>query len=108
MYAPTYGYGPGNSSSPFNGAPPQPHNPHHQQQPQPGQQPQQHMMYNPQQYAAGGHQSPYGGVSGPGPAMVGNAGAMGLMQNNGMAHMAGGHGELHADSFPYIPYILPF
>jgi hypothetical protein len=49
------------------------------------------MMYNPQQYAAGGHQSPYG-VSGPGPAMVGNAGVMGMMQNNGMAHMAGGHG----------------
>jgi hypothetical protein len=99
MYTPTYGYGPGNNSSPFNpnGAPPQPHNPHQQQQP--GQQPQ-HMMYNPQQYGIGGHQSPYGT---PVPGMGGNAGAMGMMQNNGMAHMAGGNGMLHTESFQKLP-----
>jgi hypothetical protein len=27
--------------------------------------------------------------------MGGNAGGMVMMQNNGMAHMAGGHGMLH-------------
>ncbi len=55
----------------------------------------QHMMYNPQQYgsSAGPQLSPYA-VSGPG--MGGNAGGMGMMQNNGMAHMGGGeHGMLH-------------
>jgi hypothetical protein len=92
MYAPSYGFGQGSNPQPFNpnGAPPQAHNPHQQQQQQPGQ-PQQ-MMYNPQQYAApaGPHQSPYGG--GPGPGMGPNAGGMGMMQNSGLAHMAGGHG----------------
>jgi hypothetical protein len=88
MYAPSYGFGPGTNSQPFNpnGTP---HNPH-QQQPQPGQQPQ--MMYNPQQYAAGPHQSPYGG--GPGPGMGPNAGGMGMVQNSGLSHMAGGQGML--------------
>jgi hypothetical protein len=89
MYAPSYGFGPGTNSQPFNpnGTP---HNPHQQQQ-QPGQQPQ--MMYNPQQqYAAiaSPQQSPYGGA--PGPGMGPNAGGMGMMQNSGLAHMAGGHG----------------
>lgn len=97
MYAPAYGYGPGNPSASFNpnGAPPQPHTPHHTQQP--GQQPQ-HMMYNPQQYGGGvgAHQSPY---EGPGQGMGANAGGMGMMQNNGMAHMAGGHGMLHTQCF---------
>ena len=97
MYAPAYGFGPGSSSSPFNpnGAPPPPHNlnPHHNQQQQ---QQQQHMMYKPQQYGVGGHQSPY---AVPGPAMGGNAGAMGMMQNNGMAHMGAGHGKLHTVCF---------
>ncbi|KAN0104835.1 hypothetical protein V8E51_010580 [Hyaloscypha variabilis] len=115
MYAPAYGYGPANPSAsapgaPFNpnpnpnpnGAPPlhlqsqaqlqqSPH--HHPQQPQPGHQPQ-HLMYNPQQYGGGvspaPHQSPYGGAGQPGPGMGANAGAMGMMQNNGMAHMPGG------------------
>lgn len=92
MYAPSYGFGPGASSQPFNpnGAPLQAPIPHQlqQQQQQPGPQ----MMYNSQQYAASPvpHQSPYSGgpVSGMGP----NAGAMGMMQNSGLAHMAGGHG----------------
>ena len=112
MYAPTYGYGPGNSNSPSpfnpNGAPPPPHPPHQQQQQQHQQQqlgqPQQHMMYNPQQYGAGpgqGHpQSQFPGA--PGPSMGGNPGAMGMMQNNGMAQMAGGHGMfmLHTERTP--------
>merc|ERR1712093_818027 len=74
-----------------------PLHPHQQQQQQHQQQqlgqPQQHMMYNPQQYGAGpgqGHpQSQFPGA--PGPSMGGNPGAMGMMQNNGMAQMAGGH-----------------
>jgi hypothetical protein len=112
MYAPSYGFGPGSNSQPFNpnGAPPQAHNPHQQQQQQPGQQPQ-HMMYNPQQYAApaGPHPSPYGG--GPGPGMGPNAGGMGMMQNSGLAHMAGGNGMFAPRFFPdlllflYICYI---
>lgn len=53
------------------------------------------MMYNTQQYGAG--QSPY---STSGPGMAGNAGGMGMMQNSGLAHMAGGNGKLH------IPIIL--
>lgn len=107
MYAPAYGYGPANPSSApsFNGGAPQqqqqqlqlqqqPPNPHHpSQQSQPGQQPQ-HLMYNPQQFS-----SPYGGGPGPAPGMGPNAGAMGMMQNNGMAHMPGG-GMLHTQCFP--------
>jgi hypothetical protein len=106
MYAPSYGYAPGNASAPFtpNGVSPgpQPHNPH-QQQPSQLQQPQ-HMMYNPQQYAAaGGQQSPYGSSA---TGMGGNAGAMGVMPNNGMAQMAGGHGMLHIETTHSRP--LPF
>jgi hypothetical protein len=89
-----------------------PHHPHLQQQhssqtPQtPGQQPQ-HMMYNaqaPSQYQqqpiGGIHQSPYGAS---GPSMGGNAGGMGMMQNNGMAHMAGPHGMLHTIADLLVP-----
>jgi hypothetical protein len=101
MYAPSYGYAPGNASAPFtpNGVSPgaQPHNPHQQQ---PSQQQPQHMMYNQQQYAGtGGQQSPYGSTAN---GMGGNAGAMGMMQNNGMAHMAGGHGMLHTSLLPTV------
>jgi hypothetical protein len=67
------------------------------------------MMYNPQQYVGGvgPHQSPYGG---PGPGMGGNAGAMGMMQNNGMAHMPGGHGTLYTKCFlvPTSVFIISF
>ncbi|TVY53077.1 hypothetical protein LCER1_G006595 [Lachnellula cervina] len=97
MYAPSYGYGPGNPT-PFNPNGAAPHlNPHHhqQQQPGPGQQPQ-HMMYNPQQhqqqqYAVGGgppqQSSSYGAA--PGPGMGGDAGGMGMMPNSSMTHMGG-------------------
>jgi hypothetical protein len=87
MYGPPYAFG----LNP-NGGPP--YDQHHQQHQQ-----QQHMMYNPSQYAsttaaaaaaaAGPHQAPYGAQ---GSAMGGNAGAMAMMQNIGLAHMAGGHG----------------
>ncbi len=109
MYQAAYGYGPGNvaASAPFNpnGVPQQPHNPHHQQQPS-----QQQMMYNPQQQQYGGiaaasHQSPYGT---PSPGMGGNAGAMGMMQNNGMAQMGGGHGTLHRERHPTLSSHLNF
>ncbi|PBP16645.1 hypothetical protein BUE80_DR012518, partial [Diplocarpon rosae] len=109
MYAPGYGYGPASSSTssgsplPYNpnGGPPpptpptQPHHPHQQTQPQQQQQQQQHqqhMIYNSQQYAAGpGPGLPPSSYPGqPGPSLGGNAGAMGMVQNNGMAHMAGG------------------
>jgi hypothetical protein len=97
MYAPAYGYGPGPGSAnpspaaafnPNGAPPPPPQGPHHAQMP--GQQPQQHMMYNPQ-LGPNPHQSPYG--AGQQPGMGANA-AMGMMQNNGMAHMPGG-GTLH-------------
>lgn len=93
MYAPNYSFGQGNNAQSFNpngGHPQAPQNVH-----QPGQQQPQHMMYNTQQYGAG--QSPY---STSGPGMAGNAGGMGMMQNSGLAHMAGGNGKLH------IPIIL--
>jgi hypothetical protein len=88
MYAPPYGGGfaPSNNTQPFNpnSGLQQPQNPHQQQQ-QLGQ-PRQ-MMFNPQDYAAGPHQSPYGAG---GPGMGGNAGGMGMMQNSGLAHVPGG------------------
>lgn len=90
MYAPNFSFGQGNNTQSFNpngGHPQAPQNVH-----QPGQQQPQHMMYNPQQYGPGGHQSPYG-TSGPG--MAANAGGMGMMQNGGLAHMPGGNGKLH-------------
>ena len=100
MYAPSYAFGPGPNSQPFNpnGIP---HNIHQQQQQQQPGQPQ--MMYNPQQYAANAsHQSPYGG--GPGPGMGPNAGGMGMMQNNGLAHMGGGHGMFVPRSRDLLDY----
>ncbi|KAE8447781.1 hypothetical protein EG329_010175 [Mollisiaceae sp. DMI_Dod_QoI] len=62
------------------------------------------MMYNPQQYAVGvGHQSPYGGA--PGPGMGGNAGAMGMMQNNGgMAQMPASHVSTYQTPYSSSPY----
>ena len=103
MYAPTYGYGPGNASSPFNpnGAPPQPQTPH--QQHQLGQQPQ-HMMYNQQMYGPGVHQSPY---ESPSPGMGGNSGGLGMMQNNGMAHMGGGNGMSQRDFSQALTLLNP-
>lgn len=105
MYAPTYGYGPGNNSpqpppfNPNNGASPQQQQQqryNQQQLQQPGQQPQ-HMMYNPAQYGIGRQPSPYGATSGrPGlPQGMGgnnNAGGMGTMQHNGMAQIGGAGG----------------
>ncbi|CZR62336.1 uncharacterized protein PAC_12233 [Phialocephala subalpina] len=101
MYAPAYGYGPGNG--------PQAQTPHHQSQQQvqhhqPGQQPQ-HMMYNPQaQQQYGGHQSPYGGAPGQVPGMGGNAGAMGMMQNTGMAQMPASHVSTYQTPYSSSPY----
>ncbi|ESZ99079.1 hypothetical protein SBOR_0489 [Sclerotinia borealis F-4128] len=98
MYAPNFSFGQGNSTQSFNpngGHPQAPQNVH-----QPGQQQPQHMMYNTQQYGAGGHQSPYG-TSGPG--MASNAGGMGMMQNNG-AHMAGGNVPSYQTPYTSSPY----
>lgn len=89
MYAPPYGggFGPTNTSQPFNpnGGPPQSQNPHQQQQ----QSGMQQMMYNPQAYSAGPPQPLYG-AAGPGMGGNGNAGGMGVMQNSGTAHTPGG------------------
>ncbi|TAQ90021.1 hypothetical protein B7494_g1657 [Chlorociboria aeruginascens] len=95
MYAPSYGYGAANTSSPFNGGalPPQ-----QAPIPQPGPQ---HMMYNPQQYGPAQHQSPYGA---PGPGMGGNAAGMGMMQNSGLAHLAGGHVPAYQTPYTSSPY----
>ncbi|KAG4432795.1 hypothetical protein IFR05_011731 [Cadophora sp. M221] len=68
------------------------------------------MMYNQQQYGVGpgqGHpQSQFPGA--PGPSMGGggggNAGAMGMMQNNGMAQMAAGHVPPYQTPYSSSPY----
>ncbi|KAF7872375.1 hypothetical protein EAF04_003296 [Stromatinia cepivora] len=99
MYAPNFSFGQGNNTQSFNpngGHPQAPQNVH-----QPGQQQPQHMMYNTQQYGAGGHQSPYG-TSGPGMAV--NAGGMGMMQNSGLAHMAGGNVPSYQTPYTSSPY----
>ncbi|KAI9645616.1 hypothetical protein NHQ30_006358 [Ciborinia camelliae] len=99
MYAPNFSFGQGNNTQSFNpngGHPQAPQNVH-----QPGQQQPQHMMYNNQQYGAGGHQSPYG-ASGPG--MAGNAGGMGMMQNSGLAHMPGGNVPSYQTPYTSSPY----
>ena len=94
MYAPSYdrSLGMDNIQQPMN-IQQQPFNPNggrpqHPHQPQPAQQP---MMYNPLAYGGGAPHSPYGA---PGPGMGGNAGAMGMMQNSGLAHMPAGQSML--------------
>ena len=87
MYAPTYpfaqGGGAGDSNAQQSG-----YNPNALSAPPSAQQhlaqPPQHMMYNPQQYGPGAHQSPYGGGMGVNPGIMQN--------NNGMAHMPANNG----------------
>jgi hypothetical protein len=95
MYAPQYGFGPnsqqqqqqqqqsGSQPGYPNGGQPQ----QGQQGQHPHQQASQQMMYNPQAYPAGSHQSPYGTH---GAGMGGNAGGMGMMQNSGLAQVPAG------------------
>ncbi|KAI0996273.1 hypothetical protein K3495_g11907 [Podosphaera aphanis] len=103
MYAPPFGYGPGNV---FNLNAPtsqvQAHVNQQQQQQLPGQQQPQQMVYNPYNDPIGPPQlSPYAPI---GAGMSGHAGVVGIGPNNGMAHMNAGNVPSYQTPYSSSPY----